>query len=50
MLILLRVSSKSALFGQKCVTYITSCYICYMCELHPIQIIDFFLILSFDNF
>ena len=44
-----RMASKSVLFEQKCATYITSGYICYICELHPFKSLISFLILSFDK-
>ena len=40
---------NSVLFKQKCVTYITSCCICYIRELHPIKSLFILFINSFDK-
>ena len=40
---------NSVLFKQKCVTYITSCCICYIRKLHPIKSLFFLFINSFDK-
>ena len=40
---------KSVLFKEKCVIYITSCYICYICKLHPLKSLISLLIHSSDK-